>query len=60
MMGIGTGVTAAIARHIGKQSKADADNSAEHAIVIALFISVTFTLLGSIFGDDLIYARGKR
>ena len=59
-MGIGTGVTAAIARHIGEESKADADNSAEHAIVIALFISVTFTLLGSIFGDEILFMLGAK
>ncbi len=59
-MGIGTGVTAAIARHIGEESKADADNSAEHAIVIALFISVTFTLLGSILGDEILFILGAK
>ena len=34
-MGLGTGVTASIARFIGKDNKAGADNSAEHAVAVS-------------------------
>ena len=37
-MGLGVGVTASIARFIGKNDKSGADNSAEHAVAFALFM----------------------
>ena len=39
-MGLGTGVTAAIARFIGEENKKQADNCAEHAVVMAVIISI--------------------
>ena len=45
-MGLGSGVTASIARLIGEKDKRGADNSAEHAIAMAASISGVFTLLG--------------
>jgi len=38
-MGLGSGVTASIARFIGAKDKVNADNSAEHAIIMGLFNS---------------------
>ncbi len=57
-MGLGSGVTASIARFIGKKNKVSADNSAEHAIVIAGFIATTFTLAGIYFGEQLLVLLG--
>ena len=45
-MGLGTGVTASIARFIGQENKKEADNSAEHAIAMAMIISIFLCLLG--------------
>ena len=57
-MGLGSGVTASIARFIGEEKKADADNSAEHALAIAGVISIIFTSLGLYFGEDLLFFLG--
>ena len=39
--GLGNGVTASIARFIGSNDKVNADNSAEHAVAMALAISLS-------------------
>ena len=57
-MGLGSGVTASIARFIGEENKVNADNSAEHAIAIACFIAFTFTLLGILFGKNILIFLG--
>ena len=45
-MGLGSGVTASIARFIGDEDKKSADNSAEHALAMAGCIAIIFTILG--------------
>tara|TARA_Y100000768_G_scaffold85293_1_gene61034 strand:+ start:230 stop:1621 length:1392 start_codon:yes stop_codon:yes gene_type:complete len=57
-MGLGTGVTASIARLIGQKNKSGADNSAEHAIAMAACISGVFTLLGLYYGKDILAIFG--
>ena len=57
-MGLGSGVTASIARLIGEKDKSGADNSAEHAIAMAACISGVFTLLGLYFGKDILAILG--
>ena len=57
-MGLGSGVTASIARLIGEKDKSGADNSAEHAIAMAASISGVFTLLGIYFGKDILSMLG--
>jgi len=57
-MGLGSGVTACIARLIGEKDKSGADNSAEHAIAMAACISGVFTLLGLYFGKDILAILG--
>ena len=57
-MGLGSGVTASIARLIGEKDKRGADNSAEHAIAMAASISGVFTLLGIYFGKDILSMLG--
>ena len=59
-MGLGTGVTASIARFIGKDNKAGADNSAEHAMAMALFFSVLLSLLGLVFGKHILSFFGAQ
>jgi putative MATE family efflux protein len=57
-MGLGSGVTASIARFIGAKDKVNADNSAEHAVVIGLGISIILTTLGFIYGRDILMKIG--
>jgi len=57
-MGLGSGVTASIARFIGKENKVSADNSAEHAVVMAGLISFIFTLLGVFYGKQILIFLG--
>ena len=57
-MGLGSGVTASIARFIGKENKVSADNSAEHAVAMAGLISFIFTLLGVFYGKQILMFLG--
>ena len=57
-MGLGSGVTASIARFIGEKNKKNADNAAEHAIVLAGTIAVIFTIAGFIFGEQILKNLG--
>ena len=56
--GLGNGVTASIARFIGADDKVNADNSAEHAVVMALLISAILTSLGLIYGEQILTFMG--
>ena len=56
--GLGNGVTASIARFIGANDKVNADNSAEHAVVMALLISAILTSLGLIYGEQILIFMG--
>ena len=57
-MGLGSGVTASIARYIGNNNKVNADNSAEHALVMAGAIAVVFTIAGLLLGKDFLAKLG--
>ena len=57
-MGLGSGVTASIARFIGDEDKASADNSAEHALAMAGCIAVVFTIAGLYFGEKILIVLG--
>ena len=57
-MGLGVGVTASIARFIGKNDKPGADNSAEHAIVIAFLISLILFIVVVTFGKKILFIFG--
>lgn len=57
-MGLGSGVTATIARYIGAKDKTNADNSAEHAILIGLFISTVLTSAGYLYGESMLMKLG--
>ena len=56
--GLGNGVTASIARFIGAEDKVNADNSAEHALVFAFIISALLTLLGLLYGKQILIFMG--
>jgi putative MATE family efflux protein len=57
-MGLGSGVTASIARFIGASDKINADNSAEHALLMALIISVIMVTVGLLFGKQMLAILG--
>ena len=57
-MGLGVGVTSSIARFIGKNDKSGADNSAEHAIAIAFFISLLLFIVVATFGKKILFIFG--
>ena len=57
-VGLGAGVTASIAQYIGKKDKRNADNCAEHAILLGIVITVLLTVLGVYFGRDLLILLG--
>ncbi len=57
-MGLGTGVTASIARFIGQDNKKEADNSAEHAVFMAVIISFSLSSIGLIFGKTILALFG--
>ena len=57
-MGLGSGVTASIARFIGDEDKKSADNSAEHALAMAGGIAIVFTILGIYYGEKILVALG--
>jgi len=57
-MGLGAGVTASIARFIGARDKRNADNSAEHAVIMGLIISIVLTTVGLIWGKEILREIG--
>ncbi len=57
--GIGTGITATIARAIGEENKEKADNAAKHGLLIALFMGITLTFFGLLFGKNVLSALGS-
>ena len=57
-MGLGTGVTASIARFIGQDNKKEADNSAEHAVFMAGIISLSLSSIGLMFGKTILALFG--
>ena len=58
--GLGSGVTASIARFIGADDKVNADNSAEHAIAMAAVISMILTTLGLLYGESILSFLGAK
>jgi putative MATE family efflux protein len=57
-MGLGSGVTASIARFIGEDNKQNADNAAEHALAMGGTIAIVFTAAGLFFGKQMLSILG--
>ena len=57
--GIGTGITATIARAIGEQDKKKADDAAKHGLLIALIMGVSLTVLGLLTGKKVLAMLGS-
>lgn len=58
IFGLGSGVTAVIARYIGARDKRLADSSAEHAVALGLLISVLFTGIAYGWGQKVLALLG--
>ncbi len=56
--GIGIGVTSLIARLLGAGRKRDADNAAEHSLLLALILSIFFTTFGLTLSKPLFILIG--
>ena len=57
-VGLGAGVTASIAQFIGQKDKKNADNCAEHTILLGLVITLVLSFLGIVFGEELLVLLG--
>ncbi len=57
--GLGSGATTVIAQSIGEKNKKNADNAAEHIILLGIFVSIFFIITGLIFGKYLIQFQGS-
>ncbi len=56
--GLGSGVTASIARFIGMRDKRSADNTAEHAVAFGVFVSVILVSVGLLYGQKILLNIG--
>ena len=56
--GLGSGATTVIAQFIGAKDKKNADNAAEHTMLLGLIIGIIVILCGVYFGDRFIGAQG--
>ncbi|MDC0593855.1 MATE family efflux transporter [Candidatus Marinimicrobia bacterium] len=57
-VGLGAGVTASIAQFIGQKDKKNADNCAEHTILLGLVITLVLSFLGIVFAEELLVLLG--
>ncbi len=56
--GLGTGVTAVIARFIGAKNHEAATNVAEHGLLLGLIIGGMFSAAGLLFGEEILVLLG--
>ncbi len=56
--GLGSGVTAIVARFVGARDQRQADLAAQHAVVLGLLLAATFTTGGLLFGKSVLTALG--
>ncbi len=56
--GLGSGITAIIAQCVGARDKARADRTAEHTVVLGVAITVLYTAIGLLFGQQLLRLLG--
>ena len=57
--GLGSGATTVIAQSIGEKNKHKADNAAEHIIILGIFLSIVFIVIGLLFGNDILEYQGN-
>ena len=52
--GLGSGATTVIAQFIGAKDKKNADNAAEHTILMGMIIGIVIIIIGFYYGDTLL------
>ena len=58
--GLGSGSTTVIAQSIGEQNKEKADSFAEHTIILGIFLSFIFIIVGLLFGENILSSQGAK
>ena len=58
--GLGSGSTTVIAQSIGEKNKEKADSFAEHTIILGVFLSCIFIIVGLLFGEDILSSQGAK
>ncbi|MDP6936344.1 MAG: MATE family efflux transporter [Candidatus Marinimicrobia bacterium] len=56
--GLGSGATTVIAQYIGSKDKQNADNAAEHTVLLGILIGVTIIIFGFLYGKRMIGMQG--
>jgi putative MATE family efflux protein len=56
--GLGSGLTAVVARYVGARDAEGADRAAENGLLLGLGLTAFFTVLGAAFGRQLLAAMG--
>jgi len=56
--GLGSGVTAVVARYVGARDAPGADRAAENGLLLGLGLTAFFTLLGGVWGRELLGVMG--
>ena len=56
--GLGSGVTAVVARYVGARDAAGADRAAENGLLLGAGLTAFFTVLGAVWGRELLAAMG--
>jgi len=58
--GLGSGSTTVIAQSIGEEDKEKADSFAEHTIILGIFLSLVFIMIGLLLGEKILSSQGAQ
>lgn len=58
--GLGSGATTVIAQSIGQKNKEKADFFAQHTIILGIFLSAIFIIIGFFFGENILSSQGAK
>ena len=58
--GLGSGATTVIAQSIGEKNKTKADSTAMHTIILGIFLSFIFIIVGMFFGEYILSSQGAK
>tara|TARA_B100000401_G_C52793246_1_gene714550 strand:- start:163 stop:1506 length:1344 start_codon:yes stop_codon:yes gene_type:complete len=58
--GLGSGATTVIAQSIGQDDKRKADFFAQHTIILGIFLSAIFIIIGFLFGENILSSQGAK
>jgi len=58
--GLGSGSTTVIAQSIGEEDKQKADSCVEHTVILGVFLSFMFIIIGLLFGEKILSSQGAQ